>query len=66
MTQAGPGPELPLASPSVANWMLVSLPPGNVSIIAYVRYADSAATSPLGLPAGAVCALSLCFCFWLA
>ena len=52
MTGNVPGPELPLASPSVANWMLVSLPPGNVSIIAYVRYADSATTSPLGLPAG--------------
>ena len=52
ITEAGDGPELPLASPSVANWMLASLPPGNVSIIAYVRYADSATTSPLGLPAG--------------
>ena len=52
-TEDGTGPELPLAAPSAANWLLASLPPGNVSVIVYVRYADSAVASPLGLPAGA-------------
>ena len=46
------GPELPLATPSTANWLQTSLPPGSVSVIVYVQYADSAVTSPLGLPAG--------------
>lgn len=45
--------ELPLSAPTVANWLQVRLPPGNVSVVVYVRYADSASTSPLGLPAGA-------------
>lgn len=45
--------ELPLAAPAVASWLQTRLPPGNVLVVAYVRYADSAATTPLGLPAGA-------------
>ena len=53
VTDGVTGAELPLAAPSAANWLLASLPPGNVSVIVYVRYADSAVTSPLGLPAGA-------------
>ena len=52
VTEAGEA-ELPLAAPTVANWLQVRLPPGNVSVVVYVRYADSASTSPLGLPAGA-------------
>lgn len=47
------GPEQLLASPAAANSMSTRLPAGEVYIVLYVRYMDSSATSPLGLPAGA-------------
>lgn len=46
-------PEQLLASPTVSNTISTSLPAGEVIVVLYVRYVDSAATSPLGLPAGA-------------
>ena len=46
-------PEQPLASPTVSNSISTQLPAGQVTVVLYARYFDSAATSPLGLPAGA-------------
>ena len=46
-------PEQPLATPSMANYITTRLPEGQGSVVLYVRYLDSTATSPLGIPAGA-------------
>ena len=46
-------PEQPLAVPTVSNSITTRLPAGQGIVVLYARYLDSAATSPLGLPAGA-------------
>ena len=54
--QVGEGslsPEQPLAVPTVSNSITTRLPAGQGIVVLYARYFDSAATSPVGLPAGA-------------
>ena len=46
------GPEQLLAIPTTANSLYTPLPPGEILVVAYVRYLTAAATSPAGLPAG--------------
>ena len=46
-------PEQPLAVPTISNSITTRLPAGEGLIVLYARYYDSAATSPLGFPAGA-------------